>query len=411
MSSLNAARADNFYYAPDWVPGEASKNELQNEHHLGKRAKKIGQGIIVIRFEMPFNVWCTTCNSHIGKGVRYNAEKKQVGKYFSSKIFEFSMPCHICFAKLRVQTDPENRDYKLSGGLRRKIETYSAKDAETVELLDQDELAHVRADPMRHAEHKREDKGVVSQKKGRIRALENIQDRMKDDFGMSQLMRRRFRTDKKTIKALETESKAKGLGFTLLPRSLIDKQAAAVVSFASTHDKNRKLKRMQIRTQSIFGGEGNKKHAALVKANATRVKRGIAPLSIISDLDTVADVSRPITSIISLSCASRSTTSKPKRTPTLQLGKQTHIDKDKGDTETRGDSLKDSPSPSLKHTPRPGRKLTHVDKDNEKTRKKSRKKSKKKKAKKRKNREPEIDTTADNKQHILSLVQYTTDSD
>jgi hypothetical protein len=30
------------------------------------------------RFEVPFNIWCDTCGEHIAKGVRFNAEKKQV---------------------------------------------------------------------------------------------------------------------------------------------------------------------------------------------------------------------------------------------------------------------------------------------------------------------------------------------
>ena len=33
----------------------------------------------MIRFEMPFNVWCGKCNHLIGKGVRFNAEKKAIG--------------------------------------------------------------------------------------------------------------------------------------------------------------------------------------------------------------------------------------------------------------------------------------------------------------------------------------------
>lgn len=39
------------------------------------------------RFEMPFNVWCGGCESMIAKGVRFNAEKKQVGNYYSTKVF------------------------------------------------------------------------------------------------------------------------------------------------------------------------------------------------------------------------------------------------------------------------------------------------------------------------------------
>lgn len=62
---------------------------------------------ILHSFEMPFNIWCNGCQAHIGKGVRYNAEKKSVGKYFSTKIWNFRMKCHLCDNYIEVQTDPQ----------------------------------------------------------------------------------------------------------------------------------------------------------------------------------------------------------------------------------------------------------------------------------------------------------------
>lgn len=67
-----------------------------------------------VRFScMPIHSWravvvcrCEGCGAHIGKGVRYNAEKKTVGQYFSTKILQFSMKCHLCdqvSASLSVQ--------------------------------------------------------------------------------------------------------------------------------------------------------------------------------------------------------------------------------------------------------------------------------------------------------------------
>lgn len=35
---------------------------------------------------MPYNIWCGGCNAMIAKGVRFNAEKKQVGNYYSTKV-------------------------------------------------------------------------------------------------------------------------------------------------------------------------------------------------------------------------------------------------------------------------------------------------------------------------------------
>jgi coiled-coil domain-containing protein 130 len=90
---------------------------------LRERAKKIDEGILVIRFEVPFNIWCQKCGEHIAKGERFNAEKKQVGSYYSTKILAFSMR-HHCGCTIVIQTDPKNTEYVCMEGARRKIETY-----------------------------------------------------------------------------------------------------------------------------------------------------------------------------------------------------------------------------------------------------------------------------------------------
>ena len=48
-----------------------------------------------------------TCNAHIGMGVRYNAEKKKIGKYYSTPIFSFRCKCHLCSGWFEIQTDPQ----------------------------------------------------------------------------------------------------------------------------------------------------------------------------------------------------------------------------------------------------------------------------------------------------------------
>lgn len=95
------------------------------KHALGDRARKLDQGILITRFELPFNIWwyglsgtinirpahprynSGTCNNHIGMGVRYNAEKKKIGAYFSTPIFSFRCKCHLCDGWFEIQTDPK----------------------------------------------------------------------------------------------------------------------------------------------------------------------------------------------------------------------------------------------------------------------------------------------------------------
>ena len=50
MSTLAAARADNFYFPPEWDPKKGGLNKQQGQHPLRERAKKIDQGILVIRY-------------------------------------------------------------------------------------------------------------------------------------------------------------------------------------------------------------------------------------------------------------------------------------------------------------------------------------------------------------------------
>ena len=141
MSSLAAARADNFYHPPDWDPRKQSRADYHERtsnpsgpkwkaHPLRERAKKLDQGILTIRFEMPFNVRCTGCQNHIGKGVRFNAEKKAIGKYFSTKIWSFRMLCHAEDGTSRtdrkrnphfieIHTDPKNAEYIVAEGAER----------------------------------------------------------------------------------------------------------------------------------------------------------------------------------------------------------------------------------------------------------------------------------------------------
>ena len=40
-------------------------------------------------------------------GVRYNAEKSQVGKYYTTPIFRFCMKCTMCENRFEIETDPK----------------------------------------------------------------------------------------------------------------------------------------------------------------------------------------------------------------------------------------------------------------------------------------------------------------
>jgi len=125
MSSLAAVQADGFYVDPQKFnpkKGKGSANAINGTHPLGARASKLkSEGILVIRFELPYDSVCTTCQHFVSHGVRFNAEKKQSGFYLSTPIWTFTMHCpSSCGTRFVIRTDPKNAAYEFLEGLRRK---------------------------------------------------------------------------------------------------------------------------------------------------------------------------------------------------------------------------------------------------------------------------------------------------
>ncbi|KAA6421722.1 MAG: hypothetical protein FRX49_08333 [Trebouxia sp. A1-2] len=267
MSTLAAARADNFYFPPEWDPKKGSMNKQQGQHPLRERAKKIDQGILVIRqvgliaimqrmFEMPFNVWCEGCGHLIGKGVRFNAEKQEIGKYHSTKIWSFTMSAPCCQQRIEVQTDPKNAQYNVVSGGKQKAEEYTAADAEVMELMDQHDREKLD-DPLSKLEHHTD---VMIKKKAQNERLVDLRDdsnaKYKNDYEMNKLLRKNLRGVKKDDKHRDQQRKALGLheAIKLLPESSVDAAAASFVHFGDSKAfaKNWQKKRKAVSASSIF---------------------------------------------------------------------------------------------------------------------------------------------------------------
>lgn len=254
MSSLAAARADNFYYPPEWDPKKGGLNKFHGQHALRERARKIDQGILIIRFEMPFNVWCGGCESMIAKGVRFNAEKKQVGNYYSTKIWSFTMKSACCKHEIVIQTDPQNCEYVIISGAHRKIEEYDAEDAETMILPVDDDRSKLE-DPFKRLEHQEGDMKKKKEAEPVLVRLQRISDaRHSDDYALNKSLRARLRSQKKRVAEEEANSRKAGLGIRLLPVSEEDAAAASRIKFAPKFERNRKDKRALIHGTSIFSG-------------------------------------------------------------------------------------------------------------------------------------------------------------
>eukprot|EP00439_Symbiodinium_sp_Y106_P077912 s200_g16.t2 len=270
--SLKAACADSFYYPQEWKPSRGSLDHFQRkrgfEHHFGKeRTKNLSKGVLLIRFEMPFTVQCLRCGLYIRQGTRYNADKKKVGMYFSTPLYEFSMHCGNivspersangrahCNQRLVIRTDPKNDDYELAEGLRRKIEAWDSKDSETLELVDPETRRQMEADPMFRVEKTIRDMQKERNDKARLSDLQDLQDEREDSYGWScgtvssdlilssgnSVLRKAHRIRRKEEQRLEEVERLAGkpnFGVPLAPSSDDDRLQAKAVAYRTDHDK------------------------------------------------------------------------------------------------------------------------------------------------------------------------------
>lgn len=104
--TMGERKGTNLYYPPDYDPHVGGLNKFLGTHALRERARKLHMGILIVRFEMPYNIWCDGCGNHVGMGVRYNAEKKKIGMYYSTPLYQFRMKCHLCDNHFEIKTDP-----------------------------------------------------------------------------------------------------------------------------------------------------------------------------------------------------------------------------------------------------------------------------------------------------------------
>ena len=265
MSTLSAARADNFYYPPGWDPSKESLN--QHTGHTKGRNQYEQKGLI--RFELPFDGWCTKCGRHVAKGVRFNASKKADGKYHSTTIWKFGMGCPgLCGASFVVKTDPKNSDYVFEGDLRRKVEEYSSDEEQghvalgELDHRDQAQELQKKRDPMQSLERKQDDKERARERAAALQRVRDRSDRADDDYGANALLRRRHRSKRKEASVDEAKARGLGLAVELVPASAEDAAEARAQHFSI---QRREPARVPLHAQSIFGGDRRARTAATLR--------------------------------------------------------------------------------------------------------------------------------------------------
>lgn len=223
MSSLAAARADGFYYGPEYDPKvHGSLNKYRGSHPLGDRAKDIRLGILVIRFEMPFKVSCLSCNTIVDKGVRFNAKKEKVGCYFTTPVYSFTFECPECKNPFIITTDPKRARYICTQGLRQRQEDTPDPGSGNPRLLQPEERERLDANPIKKREEMlmlRRQRGLMLQReeeqqleaeetpqqrqlreritRSRLAAAQLLQEQQADDYSANRRMREQLRQRKR----------------------------------------------------------------------------------------------------------------------------------------------------------------------------------------------------------------------
>ncbi|KAJ5129725.1 uncharacterized protein N7515_005764 [Penicillium bovifimosum] len=237
MQGFNMGR-----YVPPDQEGVTTGNKLAGKHPLGARARHLHTtGALIVRFEMPFAVWCTTCKPHptiIGQGVRFNAEKKKIGNYYSTPIYSFRMTHSVCGGTIEIQTDPKNTTYVVTEG-GKKRDTGDDKELQPGEIAIKThglEKDPAEKDPFSKIEGKVEDKMRASAEASRILELQGRQMRdWEDPYEMNRKLRKTFRAERKSLEkdALKGEAlrEKMSLGIDLVDESEGDRLKAGMVVF------------------------------------------------------------------------------------------------------------------------------------------------------------------------------------
>ncbi|KAK0088750.1 hypothetical protein PV325_010857 [Microctonus aethiopoides] len=213
---MGERKGTNLYYPPDYDPRVGGLNKFKGTHALRERARKLHMGILIIRFEMPFNIWCDGCGNHIGMGVRYNAEKKKIGMYYSTPLYQFRMKCHLCNNHFEIKTDPANLTYIIESGARRQENRWDPKENEQVVPETKELSRRLYDDPMYKLEHGMDDKKKARGQESTLNQLiatNNAQ--WKDDYALNCAMRRSFRMKKQSEQQERNLSMLKNSGIKI----------------------------------------------------------------------------------------------------------------------------------------------------------------------------------------------------
>ena len=236
-------------YVPPELEGTTSFNKASGKGHaLGARARKLkSEGILTVRFELPFPIWCTTCkpDAIIGQGVRFNAEKKKVGNYLSTPIWSFRFKHTVCGGWIEVRTDPKETQYVVTEGAKQRDtgENRLADGEIRIGVSEEDKERLEREGGFGALEKRVEDKKALLNEKDRIESLYKRSGKdWEDPYERSRALRKSFRVERKARKEGEERTEALkeklSLGIDLVEEREEDGLRASLVDFGDMNFKS-----------------------------------------------------------------------------------------------------------------------------------------------------------------------------
>jgi Saf4/Yju2 protein len=266
-------------YVPPDLEGTSTANAAAGKSHaLGYRARKLkSEGILTVRFECPFPIWCTNCQPQqiIGQGVRFNAEKKKVGTYHSTPIWSFRIKHTACGGWVEVRTDPKNTEYVVvEGGRRRDEGKDKLLDGEINVGVSEEEKARSERDGAFGAIEKKvvDEQALVGQGK----RLEELEERSRrdweDPYERSKSLRREFRVGRRLRKEGEESGERLkdkfSFGVEMLEEKKEDAVRAGLIEFGTTENGTRR--RRDLFDNNVSGGDSKPRDAG-VKRKRTKL--------------------------------------------------------------------------------------------------------------------------------------------
>lgn len=156
----------------------------------------------------------------------------------------------------------KHRDFAVISGAKRKTETWenNVDETGTLDLLSPEESKKLATDPFYKLEQSNLDKQKAKEQSiPHLETLVDFQEKKKDDFMLSYIARKKFRSEKKEAEAMLQEGASKGFNnIKILPKDESDAKAAATIispSLSSKHSllQNSIKRKLEVKSKSIFG--------------------------------------------------------------------------------------------------------------------------------------------------------------